>query len=105
MTAPSAPRRGDIWSLNAAATARVLVVSSTVYNEIPSEPTVIVIPILTGEPDAGFGAPLGTDRWAATGLITSLSKSQLHGCEGNVGIQTLTDVNNMLFRILATPDR
>lgn len=98
------PRRGDIWFLDNNAT-RVLVISSTVYNEIPSEPTIIAIPILTGDPDTGFGVELSNTEWAATGLITSLRKSRLHRFDRNVGTQPLTDVNNMLFRILATPER
>lgn len=99
------PKRGDIWTLDVGAVARVLVVSSTVYNEIATEPTVIAVPVLGGEPDTGFGVPLGDSQWAATGLIASLRKSRLCEFERNVGIQQLTDVNNMLFRILATPDR
>ena len=99
------PRRGDIWTLDTANPVRVLVISSTVYNEIPTEPTVIAIPILTGEPDTGFGVSVSEGQWAATGLITSMRKSRLHQFERNVGTQLLTDVNNMLFRILATPER
>lgn len=82
----------------------MLVVSSTVYNEIPSEPTVIVVPVFDSEPDAGFGVELG-EGWAAPGLITSLRKVRLARMLGRVDVQKLTDVNNMLFRILATPDR
>lgn len=82
----------------------VLVVSSTVYNEIPSEPTVIVVPVFDSEPDTGFGIDLG-EGWAAPGLITSLRKARLQRLHRHVDVQKLTDVNNMLFRILATPDR
>lgn len=99
------PRRGDIWTLDTAAQTKVLVVSSTVYNEITTEPTIIAIPILTGEPDTGFGVMLSEHEWAATGLITSLRKSRLHRRDCSIGTQRLTDVNNMLFRILATPER
>jgi hypothetical protein len=98
----SAPRRGELWVTDAGVS--VLVVSSTVYNEIPSEPTVIVVPVFDSEPDAGFGVDLG-DRWAAPGLITSLRKARLAQLVRSVDVQRLTDVNNMLFRILATPDR
>jgi len=101
----TSPLRGDIWALDDAAPTKVLVISSTVYNEIPTEPTVIVVPILNGEPDIGFGVMLSGHEWAATGLITSLRKSRLHDRERNIGTQPLTDVNNMLFRILATPER
>lgn len=83
----------------------MLVISSTVYNEIPSEPTIIVVPIFGRDPDTGFGVPLDTDVWAAPGLITSLRKTALSEFRRRVDVQVLTDVNNMLFKILATPDR
>jgi hypothetical protein len=95
-------RRGELWIT--AVGVPVLVVSSTVYNEIPSEPTIIVVPVFDSEPDAGFGVDLG-DGWAALGLITSLRKARLNQLLRHVDVQRLTDVNNMLFRILATPDR
>lgn len=101
----TAPRRGDVWVLDTSSSTRALVISSTVYNEIPTEPTIIAVPILTGEPDTGFGVKLNEHEWAATGLVTNLRKSRLHQFERNVGTQPLTDVNNMLFRILATPER
>jgi hypothetical protein len=95
-------RRGELWITDVG--VPVLVVSSTVYNEIPSEPTIIVVPVFDSEPDAGFGVDLG-DGWAAPGLITSLRKARLNQLLRHVDVQRLTDVNNMLFRILATPDR
>ena len=61
------PRRGDIWTTDTG--ARVLVISSTVYNEIPSEPTVIVVPVFDTKPDNGFGVDLAEHAWAATGLV------------------------------------
>jgi hypothetical protein len=98
----TSPRRGDIWTTDAG--VRVLVISSTVYNEIPSEPTVVVVPVFDTEPDTGFGMDLG-DCWAAPGLVASLRKARLRERRRRIDIQALTDVNNMLFRILATPDR
>jgi len=83
----------------------VLVISSTIYNEIPSEPTVIVVPVFDTEPDTGFGVDLGDDDWAAPGLITSLRKARLGEHRRRIEVQALTDVNNMLFKILATPER
>ncbi|SON59142.1 hypothetical protein MSIMFI_00624 [Mycobacterium simulans] len=82
----------------------MLVISSAVYNEIPSEPTVIVVPVFDSEPDAGFGVDLA-DGWAAPGLITSLRKTNLSDRLRQVDIQSLTDVNNMQFRLIATPER
>ncbi len=96
------PRRCDIWITDAGIS--VLVISSTVYNEIPSEPTVIVVPVFDTEPDTGFGVDLGED-WAAPGLVTSLRKARLGERRRHIDVQVLTDVNNMLFKILATPDR
>ena len=97
------PRRGDIWTTDAGIS--VLVISSTVYNEIPSEPTVIVVPVFDTEPDTGFGVDLGENGWAAPGLVTSLRKARLSEHRRRIDVQALTDVNNMLFKILATPDR
>jgi len=96
------PRRGEIWSTDAG--IRVLVISSTVYNEIGSEPTVVVMPIFASGSDTGFGVDLG-DGWAAPGLVTSLRKARLGERLGQIEVQALTDVNNMLFKLLATPDR
>jgi len=97
------PRRGDFWTTDTG--IRVLVVSSTVYNEIPSEPTVIVVPVFDTEPDTGFGVDLGDNDWAAPGLVTTLRKTRLSALQRRIDVQALTDVNNMLFKILATPDR
>lgn len=97
------PRRGDIWTTGSEIS--VLIISSTVYNEIPNEPTVIVVPVFDRSPDTGFGVDLGEGTWAAPGLITSLRKSSLGQLHRQVDVQSLTDVNNMLFKILATPDR
>ena len=96
------PRRGDIWRIDAGIS--VLVISATVYNEIPSEPTVIVVPVFDTEPDTGFGVDLG-GGWAAPGLVTSLRKARLNEHRRRIDVQALTNVNNMLFKILATPDR
>lgn len=96
------PRRGEVWSTDAGIT--VLVISSTVYNDIPSEPTVVVVPVFDTEPDTGFGVDLG-EGWAAPGLVTSLRKVRLAELRRRIDVQALTDVNNMLFKILATPDR
>lgn len=98
----NAPRRGEIWTTDAG--VNVLVISSTVYNEIASEPTVIVVPVFGSEPDTGFGVDLG-DGWAAPGLVTSLRKARLGERRRRIEVQALTDVNNTLFKILATPDR
>lgn len=96
-------RRGEIWTTGTGVS--VLAISSTVYNDISSEPTAIVVPVFNHNPDTGFGVDLGEAAWAAPGLITSLRKSALSGFLRQVDVQVLTDVNNMLVKILAAPDR
>ena len=86
------------------ASTYLLVISSTVYNEIASEPTIVVVPVFGDEPDTGFGVDLGEGAWAAPGLVTSLRKTRLANRRRRVDVQALTDVNNMLFKILATPE-
>lgn len=78
-------------------------ISSTVYNEIPSEPTIVVVPMFDAESDPGFGVELG-EGCAAPDLVTTLRKAQLQQRLRQIDIQALTEVNNMLFKILATPD-
>ena len=97
------PRRGDVWMTDTGIS--VLVISSTVYNEIASEPTVIVVPVFDTEPDTGFGVDLGDNSWAAPGMVTALRKARLGEFRRRIEVQVLTDVNNMLFKIFATPDR
>lgn len=96
------PRRGSVWATDA--DRDVLVISSTVYNEITSEPTVVVVPVFDTEPGTGFGVELGTG-WAAPNLITIFRKTRLLEPRSQVDVQALTDVNTMLFKILATPKR
>ena len=98
----NSPRRGEIWTTDAGVS--VLVISSTVYNEIATEPTVVVVPVFGSEPDTGFGVDLG-DGWAAPGLVASLRKARLGERRRQIDVQVFTNVNNMLFKILATPDR
>ncbi len=69
----------------------MLVISSTVYNEIPSEPTVIVVPVFDTEPDTGLGVDLGENDWAAPGLVTSLRKARL------AGLRRFDDLFNFVY--------
>lgn len=96
------PRRGEIWIAGTGpAPQTVLVISSTVYNEITSEPTVLV----ERATDEGFCVDLGQDQWAVMGLVTFVAKTSLTDYQRKVDIQTLTNANSMLFKILATPER
>lgn len=100
------PRRGEIWTAGPALASRaVLVISSTVYNEIASEPTVLVALVVEQATDEGFCVDLGEGQWAVMGLVTFVAKASLAECLRRVDVQTLTNANTMLFKILATPDR
>jgi mRNA-degrading endonuclease toxin of MazEF toxin-antitoxin module len=100
----TAPRRGEIWTTDTPSGQPVLVLSSTVYNSIESEPTVIVALTRQKATDEGFCVDLGDGLWAVAGLVTFVRKASLVLCERRVDVQALTDVNNMLFKILATPE-
>jgi hypothetical protein len=82
----------------------VLVISSTVYNEITSEPTVLVALVVEQATDEGFCVDLGEGQWAVMGLVTFVAKASLVECLRRVDVQTLTNANTMLFKILATPE-
>lgn len=83
----------------------VLVISSTIYNEIVGEPTVLVALVVEHATDEGFCVDLGEGQWAVMGLVTFVAKAGLDECLRRVDPQTLTDTNTMLFKILATPER
>ena len=99
------PRRGEVWAVSAPTPQAVLVISSTVYNEISSEPTVLVALVIEHATDEGFCVDLGDGQWAVMGLVTFVYKASLAECQRRVDIQTLTNANTMLFKILATPER
>ena len=100
------PRRGEIWTTRTGpASQDVLVISSTVYNEIADEPTVLVALVVERATDEGFCVDLGEGHWAVMGLVTFVTKAALGECVRRVDVQTLTDANTMLFKILATPER
>lgn len=99
------PRRGEVWSIDSPAQQAVLVISSTVYNEIASEPTVLVALVVEHATDEGFCVDIGQGQWAVMGLVTFVPKSSLVERHRTVDVQTLTNANTMLFKILATPDR
>ncbi len=83
----------------------MLVISSTVYNEISSEPTVLIALVVEQATDEGFCVDLGEGQWAVMGLVTFVAKASLAEYQRKVDVQTLTNANTMLFKILATPDR
>lgn len=59
------PAPGDIWTSNSGVS--VLVISSSVYNEIVSESTVVVVTVFDSEPGTGFGVQLDVVGSAGSG--------------------------------------
>ncbi|HEY2762833.1 MAG TPA: hypothetical protein VGJ13_02270 [Pseudonocardiaceae bacterium] len=79
-------------------------ISSTVYNEIASEPTVLVALVVEQAIDEGFCVDLGQGQWTVMGLVTFVAKASPAEYQRKVDSQTLTNANTMLFKILATPE-
>jgi mRNA-degrading endonuclease toxin of MazEF toxin-antitoxin module len=100
----SVPRRGEIWSLATSPPATVLVISSTQYNGLPDEPTVMVVFVTAEQHTDGFFVDLGEGRYANVGRIGSVRKSALGKPLRDAPFQVRTDVNNMLLRVIGGVD-
>jgi hypothetical protein len=96
------PRRGEVWDTQ---TQTVLVISSTVYNQIADELTILVALVTDQATEEGFCVHLGDSQWAVMGLVTFIAKTALTNCRRRVSAQAMTDADNMLFKILATPEQ
>jgi hypothetical protein len=94
------PRRGEIWSLATTPPATVLIISSTQYNELPDEPTVMAVYVTSQEHTGGFFVDLGEGQYANVGRIGAVRKSALGKLLRDAPVQSRTDVNNMLLRII-----
>lgn len=95
-----APERGSVWTTDLG--RDMLVLSSTVYNELASESTVLAAPVFDQEPETGFGVDVGVG-WAVPSLVSPVRKNLLRQRQGTVTVQALTNVNAMLFKLLGTP--
>lgn len=80
---------------------RMLVLSGGMFNSIPGEPGVIAINVVKGPPGL-LNVPLSGGWVALPGHIYRIPKAVITETYGDVGVQKLTEINNMLFRILAT---
>lgn len=99
------PRRGEVWTVETPEDPQeVLVISSTVYNEIGSEPTVLVALVLEEAIEEGFCVNLGDGQWAVMGLVTFVPKDRLIKYLRRVDADSLAEANDMLLRILTTPE-
>ncbi len=98
-------RRGEVWSVGGRAARTVLVVSGNMFNELPDHPHVLGMDVVTAVAAAG-GAPavvaLGEAQFAVVDTIGRVPKHLFAQRWRQVDVQTLTNVDNWLFKILAT---
>lgn len=95
------PLRGEVWSTNRTNITRVLVLSGGMYNALPDVPNVLVVPVVAESPAGGWMVPVGSE-FAVVDRVSPFRKAWLLTQDYRVEVDTLTDINNALFKILAT---
>lgn len=96
------PFRGEVWNTDRAHLTRILVLSGGMYNALPDMPNVLVLPVIAELPSGGWTVPVSTDESVVVDRISPFRKAWLTTRQYRVDVQTLTDINNALFKILAT---
>lgn len=96
------PVRGDVWDTARNHLTRVLVLSGGMYNALPDMPNVLVLPVIAEVSSGGWTVPISTDESVVVDRISPFRKVWLTTRQYRVDVQTLTDINNALFKILAT---
>ncbi|HZM78214.1 MAG TPA: hypothetical protein VFC19_21030 [Candidatus Limnocylindrales bacterium] len=98
-------RCGQVWQLadEQGPLGAVLVLSGNAYNELPG-PTVLIVRLLDAEQadPASITVRLGDDHAAVLDWVTYAHKGLFGELLYEVEEQKLSDVRNMLFRLLAT---
>jgi hypothetical protein len=94
------PLRGEIWDTSRRNLPRVLVLSGGMYNALPDAPSVLVVPVV-GEFVDGWTVQVG-EEFTVVDRIAPLRKAWLTTRRDAVDVETLTAINNALFKILAT---
>ncbi|MGH8791608.1 MAG: MazF family transcriptional regulator [Stackebrandtia sp.] len=79
----------------------LLVISGGMFNLMPDEISVIAVPIIE-DSHGSLTVQIGQHGFAVPGWVTSVPKAAIRTAVGRASTQELSDVNNMLFRILAT---
>lgn len=100
------PVRGGIYLIEEPAPETLLVVSGNLYNELPDHPWVLamkILPELHGTGRAPFFLPAGDAGWVETDTVRRRPKRLLKPSPHSpLAVQALADIDNALFRILAT---
>jgi hypothetical protein len=99
------PRCGQVWQLadEQGPLGAVLVLSGDAYNELPG-PTVLIVRLLDAAQadEASITVRLSDDHAAVLDWVTYAHKRLFSQLLYEVQQQKLSDVRNMLFRLLAT---
>jgi hypothetical protein len=100
-----APRRGEIWTTSGQVPRTILIVSGNLFNDLPDWPYVLAMDTadatdITIPPPVTV--PIGQGRIALIDSIRQTAKPLLTHKITQIDIQTISDVHNALFRLLAT---
>jgi hypothetical protein len=99
------PRCGQVWQLADAqgSLGAVLVLSGNAYNQLPG-PTVLVVRLLDAAQSdpAAITVHVSDDHAAVLDWVTYANKAVFSELLYDAREQALSDVRNMLFRLLAT---
>jgi len=94
-------RRGEVWALRGYPLP-VLVISGGMYNDQPAPRTVLAMPVVIGEATDAWTAPIGDGELAVVDRMRPYPKRDFTQQHRRVDVQALTEVDNLLFKILAT---
>ncbi len=97
-----APRRGEVWTITGPAPGTVLIVSGNLYNSLPDHPFALAMDVSDTVTAEIAAVRLSDDQHAIIDTIKRVPKALLDERLYQIDVQTLTDVNNWLFKILAT---
>ena len=97
-------RRGEVWEVAGRRRRSVLVVSHGMYNDQPGIPTVLTMPVLAGTGDelGTWCVPIGAGEVVVVDHIGPTAKAAFECRVRTIDAQVVMDVNNALFKILAT---
>lgn len=93
--------RGEVWAVSGRLPRNVLVISAGMYNDQPSIPTVLTMPLVTEAVDESWCVPIGGGDYAMVDRISYTVKTLFIRHLRSIDVQALTDVNNALFQILS----
>lgn len=94
--------RGEIWTLTGRQPRNALVLSAGMYNDQPTIRTVLTVPIRSRSGDDAWCVPIGDNEFAVVDRISYTLKSLFIHHVRTVDVQAQMDVNNALFKIIAT---